>query len=304
MQGMVELSGKTAVVTGGGSGIGRALALAFSAEGMNVVVADVDLPAARETVELLTQATPDALAAVFSCDVSKADDVEALAEHAIAEFDAVHVLCNNAGVGGGGMLDECSLETWEWVLGVNLWGVIHGVKTFLPKLLAQNEGHIVNTASIAGHTSFPSMGPYNVSKHAVVTLSETMLAEMQQRVSDVGVSVLCPGFVATNILDSERHRPERLMDPTPVGDGAAAGGTEGDAADAPDPEAIRAMAVDAYAAQLEPEVVATLVVDAVKGGQFYIFTDDKFDTEVAARHTDIQQRRVPTSHGQLWERLF
>ncbi len=296
MQGIQDLAGKTAVVTGGGSGIGRSMVTTFAQAGMNVVVADVEEPAMAETVEALASAGIDTdNALTIRCDVSKADQVEALAQATNDRFGATHVLCNNAGVGGGGLMDECSLETWEWVLGVNLWGVIHGIKTFLPDMLERNVGHIINTASIAGHTSFPSMGPYNVSKHAVVTMSETLLAEIQQREAALGVSVLCPGFVATNILDSERNRPEQLMDSN-TEDPSDEAATER--------AAMRAMALDLYEGQLHPDNVAGMVLDAVRNGEFYIFTDNKFDAEVAQRHNNIQSRQVPKPQGQLWERLL
>lgn len=296
MQGIKDLTDKTAVVTGGGSGIGRSMAQAFAQAGMNVVIADVEEPAAAETADLIIDSGgAEARVLNVRCDVSDAESVMAMAQTATEKFGSVEVLCNNAGVGGGGLMDECSLETWEWVLGVNLWGVIHGIKAFLPGMLAQNQGHIINTASIAGHTSFPSMGPYNVSKHAVVTMSETLLAENQQRESAVGVSVLCPGFVATNILESERNRPEQLMD-----------GVVEDSSDeaVAEREAVRSMAMDMYKSQLHPDEVAAMVIDAVRTGQFYIFTDDKFDGVVAQRHTNIQKRLVPQDQGQLWERLL
>jgi NAD(P)-dependent dehydrogenase (short-subunit alcohol dehydrogenase family) len=266
------------------------MAVRFAAAGMCVVAADIEEPPLQETVAAITGAGGDATAVI--CDVSKAEQVEALRDRALEAYGAVHVVCNNAGVGGGGPTHEASLATWKFVIGVNLYGVIHGVHTFGPLLIEQNEGHIVNTASIAGHISAPNMGPYNVTKHAVVTLTETMMAELSEAGSKVGLSVLCPGFVATNIIDSERNRPEEFLDP-----GMAEPRSEDD-------EAMSKMIHDFYATQLQPEVVADQVLDAVQNGTFYLFTDNVFDDAVAARHADIAERRNPEFRGHLWEKLL
>ncbi len=172
---------------------------------MKVVLADVEqepLDAARDELDA---AGADVLA--VRTDVSDGDQVDALAAATLEHFGAVHLVCNNAGVGGGGLSWEASREDWDWVLGVNLWGVIHGIRAFVPHLVAQDEGHVVNTASIAGFAYGPMMGPYNASKAAVVAISETLKAELAMQGSKVGVSVLCPGWVNTRIHESDRNRP-------------------------------------------------------------------------------------------------
>ena len=197
---------RVAVVTGGASGIGRALAERFAADGMKVVLADVEEEPLAATAREMTAAGANVLA--VRTDVAKAADVEALAERAWSAYGAVHVLCNNAGVGGGGLSWECSLAEWEWVLGVNLWGVIHGVRTFVPRMLAGgDEGHVVNTASVAGLSTAPGMGSYNVSKFGVVALSEVMHHELTLLGAKLRVSVLCPAWVNTRIADADRNRP-------------------------------------------------------------------------------------------------
>ena len=208
--------GSVAVVTGGASGIGAALGHAFAAAGCSVVLADVDgsaLDAVAGTIdgEVLTVVT----------DVSVAADVERLAEAAFDRFGAVHVVCNNAGVSTFNPVVAQTLDDWRWVLGVNLWGVVHGVQAFLPRLLAQGQpAYIVNTSSLAGLASgLPSLGPYNVSKVGVVALSETLRMELAMAGAPVGVSVLCPGSTPTAILESERNRPSALGTETRVPDG-------------------------------------------------------------------------------------
>src|SRR5215213_2544837 len=206
---MKEFSGKVAVITGAASGIGRGLAEACAREGMKVVLADVDEAALAQAERELKDAGAEVLA--VRTDVSKADDVEALARRALDAFGAVHLLFNNAGVGAGTTVWESTLADWEWVLGVNLWGVIHGVRTFVPLMLEQaDECHIVNTASMAGLVSGPALGVYKVTKHGVVALSETLCCELAIMRSKIGVSVLCPGGVNTRIMDSERVRPAGL----------------------------------------------------------------------------------------------
>jgi NAD(P)-dependent dehydrogenase (short-subunit alcohol dehydrogenase family) len=205
-----EFDGRVAVVTGGASGIGYALAFAFAAEGMKVVIGDIEVPALDEAVGKLETSGAEVIGVVT--DVSDAAQVQALADAAVARFGAIHIACNNAGVGAGGLSWEAPLSTWEWVLGVNLWGVIHGLRAFVPILMQQAQGYVVNTASIAGLVAGPFMAPYNASKHAVVALSETLYHEMAMMAPHVKVSVLCPGWVRTRIADSERNRPAGIAE--------------------------------------------------------------------------------------------
>lgn len=209
---MKRFEGRVAVITGAAGGFGRELARIGAQAGMKLVLADID-PAGLEDLaaELRTEGA-EALA--WRCDVRHANEVEALADAAQARFGAVHLLFNNAGVALGGLLWEYTQADWEWVLGVNLWGVIHGVRTFTPRMLAaarddrDYEGHIVNTASMAGLVNAPAMGAYNVSKHGVVSLSETLRHDLDLVAAPIGVSVLCPYFVPTGIAHSELHRPD------------------------------------------------------------------------------------------------
>jgi NAD(P)-dependent dehydrogenase (short-subunit alcohol dehydrogenase family) len=203
---MNEMRGKVAAVTGAASGLGRSMALALAAEGMDVALADVD-EANLSLVQKEVQANGVRAIAV-TVDVSQGREVEIFREHTVARLGGVHVVCNNAGVSPLGAVWENSVAEWQWILGVNLWGVIYGVRAFAPHLIAQNEGHIVNTASVAGLISPPGMGAYNVTKHAVVALSETLYHDLRSRDCAVGVSVLCPAYVPTRIAESERNRPK------------------------------------------------------------------------------------------------
>src|SRR3954471_15042638 len=203
---MKELKGKGAVVTGAASGLGRAMALALADEGMHVGLGDV--ADASEVVAAVEAKGVSALS--MKLDVSKAAEVEAFAALVERDLGAPFLVCNNAGVSPLGAAWETSAGDWQWILGVNLWGVIHGIRSFVPRLMERNEGHIVNTASVAGLISPPGSGAYNVTKHAVVALSETLHHDLQERSSNVKVSVLCPAYVPTGISDSERNRPAGL----------------------------------------------------------------------------------------------
>ncbi len=290
---MQELGGRTAVVTGAASGMGLAFAEAFLREGMQVVAADVEAPAlARAEEQLAAVRGPEAVLAVRT-DVSDPASVDALRDAALARFGRVNVVCNNAGVGGvRNPIGRLDLSDWQWVLGVNLWGVIHGCEAFVPHLLEHGDGHIVNTASIAGHISLPFMGPYNVSKHGVVTLSETLLHELGHAGSTVGVSVLCPGFVATNLIDADRNRPENLVRPLDEPDDGAARERE------------RAAGRELLGQKKPPTEVAQLVVDAVKANQFWIFTDGQFAPVVAERHRSIESVTNPPQARTLVDYLL
>jgi len=202
-----SLKDAVAVVTGGASGIGRALCEAFARAGARVVVADVDEAGMNGTIASIAESGSQAIA--VRTDVSRLGDVQALADRAFARWGAVHVLCNNAGVSVHGGLESATHQDWEWVIGVNLWGVIHGIEAFVPRMIERREpGHIVNTASMAGLIASQGLGVYNTTKYAVVGLSETLQKDL--RPYDIGVSVLCPMGVATAIQESERNRPSHL----------------------------------------------------------------------------------------------
>src|SRR5258708_16187628 len=203
---MRQLEGKVAAVTGAASGLGRAMALAFADEGMHVALGDVS-----DLDEVLTEVKRRGINALaMKLEVSKALEVEAFAQKIDAELGGAHLVCNNAGVSPLGAAWETSVGDWQWILGVNLWGVINGVRSFVQRLRARNEGHVVNTASVDGLINPPGSGAYNVTKHAVVALSETLQHDLRERNSAVGVSVLCPAYVPTGIADSERNRPMAL----------------------------------------------------------------------------------------------
>ena len=293
---MEDLNGKVAVVTGGASGIGRAVALALAAESMKVVVADIEQPPLDETVAEIEAAGGVALGVV--CDVSDWESVDGMRARCDEEFGPADVLMNNAGVAGGGSISAVDLKAWEWTLAVNLWGVIYGVKAFVGAMIERGEGHIVNTASIAGHLTSTGMGAYNTSKHAVVGFSETLQQEMLEGNTGVGVTCLCPGFVATNIINSERNRQERFLDTPPdlsADDRDLDGTALGDASGA---------IADLYAAQLDPAVVAEQVVGAIKSNQFWLFTDDLADGMIRERHADIQRSATPTVRTHLVELMM
>jgi NAD(P)-dependent dehydrogenase (short-subunit alcohol dehydrogenase family) len=254
------------------------MADAFAAEGMRVVLADIE-SGALEHAAVAVRARGSAALAVPT-DVSQAEQVQALADRAAAEFGRVDVVCNNAGVALSGPTWEHTLADWQWLLGVNLWGVVHGVRTFVPLMLKQGgEGHIVNTGSVAGLTSNPFMSIYNVSKHAVVTLSETLQKELTLLGTQVRVSVLCPGFENTRILEAERNRPAALKN---------AVATERH-------PTFEEMASAALAAGMPPAEVAARVVDAVKTGRFYILTHPEFGPRVRERMEDILEGRTPAA---------
>jgi NAD(P)-dependent dehydrogenase (short-subunit alcohol dehydrogenase family) len=246
-------SGTVAVVTGAASGIGYALADAFARAGCSVVLADVEDQALAAASERIATHGVDSLA--VRTDVSKADEVETLAAATIDRFGAVHVVCNNAGVGGAGDPWLGPIESWEWVIGVNFWGVVHGVRAFLPHLVMSGGGHIVNTASMAG--LYPGFAaPYDASKHAVVAMTESLYTSMQAAGMPIGVSCLCPGWVKTGIMESDRNWPSELGE-QPVRDAAA--------------EVSANYVRRAIDEGMQPGAVADLVLDAVGSGRFWIF---------------------------------
>ncbi len=272
---MKDLQGKVAVITGGASGIGRAVADRAAGEGMKIVLGDIEEGPLKEAVDELTGRGAEALGVVT--DVSDAASVRALRDRTLDRFGAVHLVHNNAGIGLGGPIWEVSEEDWRWILGVNLWGVIHGVATFVPLLIAQGEGHVVNTASIAGLTAAPFLGPYNASKHAVVAISETLFKDLQAMGAPVGVSVLCPGFVQTRIAESDRNRPAWV--PEHEVDGAAELH-----------DAVQSL-VDGG---IPAAPVADGVIDAVRSNTFYILTHPELDDALRTRFDDILERRPPS----------
>jgi NAD(P)-dependent dehydrogenase (short-subunit alcohol dehydrogenase family) len=273
---MKELKGKVAAVTGAASGLGRSMALAFATEGMDVALADVDEQGLLQAREAMKRHGVKATA--LRVDVSQAAEVEAFAERTVKELGAIHVVCNNAGVSPLGAVWENPLADWQWILGVNLWGVIHGVRAFTPRLIAQNEGHIVNTASVAGLISPPGSGAYNVTKHAVVTLSESLYHDLRERGSDVGVSVLCPAYVPTRITESERNRPRELLVSEKSDQTLAR-------------EAMLRKAV--ASGKISADQVAQAVVAAVKEERFYILTHPRIKGAIRARMEDILEERAP-----------
>jgi len=269
---MKTFQNRCAVVTGAASGIGLALATRFVAEGMKVVLADVEQGPLEAAARALG---PNAHA--VKCDVSKASEVRALADATERLFGAVHLLCNNAGVGGpSGPVWLASATDWDWTVGVNLEGVVHGLQAFVPRMIAHgDEAHIVNTASFAGLTSTPFIGVYTATKFAVVGLSEVLVKDLELVGSKVRVSVLCPGFVKTRISDSERNRPG-----SSPSQGAVAAKMAG---------AVRAL----VEAGLEPAQVAEQVLTAIRDDRFYVLTHPELKPAVAQRMKDILEERPP-----------
>ena len=278
-----DFKGKTAVLTGAGSGFGLEVARIGARLGMNLVLADVQQDALDKAAAELKAAGAEVLAQQL--DVSDAAQMEHLAQRVRERFGAPHLVFNNAGVGSGGLVWESTVQDWRWVLGVNLWGVIHGVRLFTPMMLeaAQKDpawrGHIVNTASMAGLLNPPNMGVYNVSKHAVVSLSETLYQDLSLVTDQVGASVLCPFFVPTGIQHSERNRP---------GDLAAAKPTRSQLIG----QAMTDKAVSS--GKVTAAEVAQLVFDAVAAGQFYIYSHPKAIASVQTRLEDVMLARNPT----------
>lgn len=263
MSGIQELAGKIAVVTGGASGIGRGIASRLIAQGMNVVIADIEQKALDSTAAAIG-------ATAIRTDVSSLDSVTALADEVRRRFGSVHVVCNNAGVGSVGRLESMTIADWQWMLGVNLWGVIHGVSAFLPMLKANVEGgQIVNTASMGGLATLPGLGGYTTTKFAVVAFSETLAGELEAERSRVGVTILCPGPVRSNIKSSHRNRPASLP---------AGGLVDSDLEHSEEGAAMP---------WLEPEQVGDVVVRAIRRGDLYALTHPEMAGIPAARHERI-----------------
>lgn len=266
------LRDRVAVVTGAASGLGRAMADCFADAGMRVVLADIDAAGVQEATAVLAERGAQVHAVVT--DVSRAEDVDRLADEAFGRFGAVHVLCNNAGVVKSARSWDLTVEDWEWVLGVDLWSVIHGVRAFVPRMLEQAEGgHVVNTASMTGLLPMPRLAAYSAAKSAVVALSESLLHDLRAEGSDIGVSVLCPGFVATRITDSARHRPASLAHTALASGPRTVAGVE---------------------ATVNADEAAQQVLEAVRTGRFWILTHPDYREVVLDRASAIGTSTLPS----------
>ncbi|MFC1715533.1 SDR family NAD(P)-dependent oxidoreductase [Candidatus Poribacteria bacterium] len=292
---MKDFSGKVAVVTGAASGIGRAMAERFAAEGMKIVLADIEQEELAKTESEMQ--TKGATVLAVQTDVSKSRDVESLAEKTLNSFGAVHLLCNNAGVGVSAPRPawEHTPANWKWILGVNLWGVIHGIRVFVPIMLDQDtECHIVNTASMGGLFSLPFLGIYSSTKHSVVTFSEVLHRELLLKRAKIKVSVLCPGVVKTRIGQAERNRPKELQNPS----ADEASSLQGEIKDLGSYfsalyESKEADIRKEYEEVILPEQVADRVFEAVREDRFYIITHPRWKDCVRTRMKEILEERNP-----------
>ena len=279
---MQKLNGQVAVITGGASGIGLALAYRFAEAGMAIAIGDVEEPALDAAVEELRNSGANVYGARL--DVS---DVESMSRFSTGVADALgppYVVCLNAGVASSRPIVDHTLDDWRWVLGVNLWGIVHGLDAFLGGLIDRDAGHVVVTASVAGHTSHPGLAPYNASKHAAVTIAETLYNELAALGSGVGVSALCPGFVNTGIFASGRNRPEHLVNRL--------------AEPSSDEDLARERAVQEWMAvnAKDPSEVAALVLSAIMDGTFWIFTDEDHREIISRRHNEILAGHNPSQY--------
>ena len=277
---MKDFAGKVAVITGAGSGFGLEFARIGARERMRLVLMDVQQDALERAVSDACSRGAEAIG--VRADVSRAEEVDRAAAEAKSAFGTVHLLFNNAGVaGGGGYLWESSLKDWKWIVGVNLMGVVHGIRSFVPLMLEHGgEGHVVNTASAAGLVSSPLMGAYNASKHAVVTLSETLHHELRLANARIGVSVLCPAYVPTGISSSERNRPPELIEDAPPTDSQLAARRRSEKA--------------VSSGKLSAADVARLTFDAIREDRFYVITHPKLLPTVELRFRDVLAQRNPS----------
>jgi NADP-dependent 3-hydroxy acid dehydrogenase YdfG len=270
---MKDVAGKVAFITGGASGMGLAMAHSLSAAGMKVVIADIEQQALDAALQQFSDSNSEVIG--MRVDVTRREAMEQAAADTIAEFEKVHVVCNNAGVAVGGTIDNMSYKDWDWVMGVNLDGVVNGVQAFLPLINAHGEGgHFVNTASMAGHIPVPALSVYNTSKFAVVGMSEVMRLDLAAH--NIGVSVLCPGVVRTNIFESGRNRPGDLTAETDTASQLLQD-------DGGNPEQLQAMLEGA----LDPAVVGDMVLHAIQTAELYIFSHPEFQARVTARAEEI-----------------
>jgi NAD(P)-dependent dehydrogenase (short-subunit alcohol dehydrogenase family) len=282
---MVEFENKVAVITGSASGIGSAIAERCAYAGMKVVLADIDKEALLNTESVLKSIGADILSVI--CDMSKEDDVKLLAEKTVNTFGEINLLFNNAGVSAGSLLWENTAKDWQWVLGVNLWGLINSTKIFVPIMLKQNnECHIINTASIAGLTSCPGNGIYSVTKHGIVNFSETLYYELKLARAKIDVSVICPGFVNTQLADSERNRPLELKN--------SFEDINNDSHRSMFEQVFREGVLNG----ISPESVAENVFDGIRRKKFYIFTNKESKELIKLRMEDILNENNPTIYFQ------
>lgn len=283
---MIEFNGKVAVVTGAASGIGRGLAERFAREGMALVLADIEQAPLEALAGHLRGEGAEVATAVT--DVSSGEAVEALAVLSYERFGAVHVLCNNAGIVPAGRFRqvwEYAVEDWAWALGVNLMGIVHGIRSFVPRMRAAGSwGHMVNTVSVAGLVSGPNAPVYGASKHAAMRVTEALYGSLREENSPIGVTALCPGVVLTGITESERNRPAHLRPAEGV---------------AEDSEEVKAVVAAVKAGGLMPDAVADMVIEAIRARQFYLVTTTAFDRAVRSRADDILARRNPVFVDQL-----
>ena len=275
---MIEFDGKVAVVTGAASGIGRGIARTAAREGMRLIVADVEEGALADAAAELSELGAETLA--MTTDVSDADSVEQLAATAYERFGAVNLLCNNAGVFQAGVSWQRTQADWDWVFGVNVWGVLNGIRAFVPRMLEQDgPAHIVNTASMAGLMTVAYSGPYVVSKFAAAALTECLAHDLRAQGSDIGVSCLVPGSVDTQIAHSTRNRPDE-----PPSE-----------AQASDHHFVAAALADMTAAGRHPDEVGAIVFDGVRRGQFWIPTTDGYDDFIRSRYDALRAFELPSA---------
>ncbi len=273
---MQDFKGKVAVITGAASGIGKALTEKCLAEGMNVVMADIEQSALEAAAESLAASSGSNSILPIQVDVSVGEEIQKLLDKTLEEFGAVHLLFNNAGVGGGGNSWQATKQDWDWVLGVNLWSVIYGVQTFVPQMLKQDtECHIVNTASMAGLMGGTTNACYSVTKFGVVALTENLYQDLKAENAKIGVSVLCPGFVNTNIHDSGRNRPEHLNNAEP------------DAEPTPEQAARMEMFKEILRTGMQTDELANIVFDHIREEKLFILTHESFKPFVTERANNI-----------------
>lgn len=288
---MRNITGKVAFITGGASGMGLAMARSFAAAGMKVAIADIEQDALDRVKAEFDASNAEVI--TLQVDVTDRAAMEAAADATEAAFDKVHVLVNNAGVAVGGSLDQMSYEDWDWVMGVNLDGVVNGLQAFVQRIKAHGEGgHVVNTASLAGHFAIPGLGIYTATKYAVVGISETLRADLKQH--DIGVSVLCPGVVNTNIFDSGRNRPSHLQGETDTAKMVLSEDVAG-------PEQEQRLA-EMMAKALDPAVVGDMVLHSIQEDEFYIFSHPEVEPMVSGRAAEVtgafaRWRKYREDHG-------